>query len=163
MRGTNALSRARETELLQLAAELTVAWNPVRTFGTGAGTISFPEGAKEMLRWEHRALSTIETWFQDRDFSYLKKGGSGGPTIADIVLFQFLEFTDDCYGVDMTKGSGEKVTDVYGREAVQKYDKLTEFYQALKGRDSVTRDEKAGEVASQAVLERMQMWAEGVL
>ena len=45
----NALERAREIEILGLAEELTTGWNSVRMFGTGAGTISFPEGAREML------------------------------------------------------------------------------------------------------------------
>ena len=53
----------------------------------------------------------IETLWQDsnRDMSFLKKSVFGHVTLADIVLYQFLEFTKDCYGVDMTIGSGEKV------------------------------------------------------
>ena len=46
--GHDPLSRARVTEILALADECTTAWNPVRTFGTGAGTMSIPEASKEM-------------------------------------------------------------------------------------------------------------------
>jgi glutathione S-transferase len=47
MRGTNPLSRARDTELFALADECTANWNPVRTFGSGAGTMSIPIAAKD--------------------------------------------------------------------------------------------------------------------
>jgi hypothetical protein len=43
MRGADMLSHVRETELLTLADECTVAWNPVHTFGSGAGTLKIPE------------------------------------------------------------------------------------------------------------------------
>jgi glutathione S-transferase len=160
MRGTDALSRARHAELLALADECTIAWNPVRMFGTGTGTMALPAASKEMLRWIYRPLNTMELWFKDRDFSELRKGGRQGPTMAEIVLYQFLEFTNDCYGKDMTQGSGEKVKDVYGREVVEKYTKLREFYDAFRTRDSAVRDEAAGEVASENVLERMMTWHE---
>src|SRR4051794_32968815 len=41
------------------------------TFGTGAGTMSIPAAAKEMIRWVHRPLTIIESWWKDRDFSSL--------------------------------------------------------------------------------------------
>jgi glutathione S-transferase len=163
MRGTDSLSRARQSELMSLAEECTIGWNPVRTFGSDAGTISIPAASREMIRWVHRPLVTIEGWFKDRDFSDLKKGGSRGPMIAEIVLYQFLEFTKDCYGVDMTHGSEEKVIDGYGREVIQKYEKLSEFYEAFKTRDSAFRDETAGEVPSKDTLKVMMNWAEGSL
>ena len=50
MSGTNPLSRAHNMELLALADECTANWNPVRIFGTGAGTISISASAKEMIR-----------------------------------------------------------------------------------------------------------------
>lgn len=163
MRGADALARARETALLGWADECTIAWNPVRTFGTGAGTMSIPEASKEMLRWVRRPLGSIEGLWRDRDFSSLQQGGGGqGPTIAEIVLYQFLEFTMDCYGKDMTRGSAEVVKDVYGRDVVESFPKLGEFYAAFKTRDSARRDPRAGEVASEAVLKKMQTWAEGV-
>ena len=73
--------------------------------------MKFPQGSKEMLGWVRRSLMAIETLWQDsnRDMSFLKKSVFGHVTLADIVLYQFLEFTKDCYGVDMTIGSGEKV------------------------------------------------------
>jgi hypothetical protein len=43
MRSADELSRARETELLTLAHECIVGWNPVRTFGSGAGTLKVLE------------------------------------------------------------------------------------------------------------------------
>lgn len=114
MRGANALGRAHVMELLALADECTISWNPVRTFGSGAGTMSIPAASKEMIRWIHRTLATIELYFKGRDFSGLKRDGDNrvlegskeGPNIAEIILYQFLEFTKDCYGIDMTVGSG---------------------------------------------------------
>lgn len=161
MHGNDALSRARNNEVLALADECTADWNPVRTFGSGAGTISIPEASKEMLRWVHRPLLTIEGWWKDRDFSNLRTGSDSGPSMAEILLYQFLEFTKDCYGRDITRGSGQTVKDVYGREVVEKYDKLNEFYEAFRERDSAKRDEAAGEVPSEAVLKKMSTWAEG--
>jgi hypothetical protein len=106
---------------LSLADQLTECWNPVRTFGIGAGTMSIPAAAKEMLKWVHRPLVTIEELWVDRDFAYLKDPTAAkGPTMAEIVLYQFLEFTKDCYGVDMTMGSGATKKDAYGREVVEK-------------------------------------------
>ena len=118
-----------------------------------------------MLRWVRRSLMAIETWWQegDRDMSLLSKGSNGHVTLADIVLYQFLEFTNDCYGVDMTVGSGEEVRDVYGREVVEMFPKLFEFYEAFSTRDSAKRDGSKGEMASGAPLKIMQAWAEGVL
>ncbi|VUC25650.1 unnamed protein product [Clonostachys rosea] len=159
MRGEDAMSRAKVTGLMCLADELTVSWNPVRTFGTGAGTMAIPEASKEMLRWLHRTLATIETLFRDRDFSGLHEGGDQGPNMAEIVLYQFLEFTKDCYGKDMTKGPEQTELDVYGRgEAPTEYPKLSEFYDAFKSRKSAARDAFAGEVAGEKALKAMQTW-----
>ena len=163
MRGTDPLSRARDIELLALADECTTAWNPVRTFGTGAGTLSLPAAAKEMIRWVYRALATIESWWADRDFSSLRRGANGQVSMAEVVLYQFLDFTKDCYGVDITQGSGQTVKDVYGREVVERYTKVREFYEAFRTRDSARRDAAAGEVPPEAALKLMTTWAEGVL
>lgn len=160
MRGEDILSRARNTEILGMADELLVAWNPVRMFGTGAGTMSLPAAAKEMLRWVHRGLWTVEGYLRDVEFSHLKEGGRG-PSIAEIVLFQFLEFVDDCYGVDLTLGSGEMVKDVYGRMVEQKYEKLREFYMIFKKRDSARREEILGEVPGEKTKNAMSTWAAG--
>ena len=137
----------------------------MRTFGTNAGTVSFPRGAKEMLRWVRRSLMTIETWWQDndRDMAVLRKGTEGYVTIADITLYQFLEFTKDCYGVDMTVGSGENVRDVYGRGIVEQFPKLAQFFEAFGTRDSARREPSKGEVPGAVPTKNMQAWAEGVL
>ncbi|CAH0055620.1 unnamed protein product [Clonostachys solani] len=159
MRGKDGLSRARVTGLMCLADELTISWNPVRTFGTGAGTMALPEASKEMIRWLHRTLATIETSFEDRDFSGLREGGQQGPSMAEIILYQFLEFTKDCYGKDMTKGPRKVELDVYGRkETPTEYPKLSEFYDAFKTRKSAVRDASAGEVAGEQALKAMQAW-----
>lgn len=60
------------------------------------------------------------------------------------MLYQFLEFTVDCYGVNKTQGSGEKVRDVYGRDVLERYSKLVEFYNTLKTLNSVVRDVEQG-------------------
>jgi len=161
MRGANILERARVTEVLALADECNTLWNPVRSFGTGVGPIRIPAASKEMLRWVRRSLAAIETCWKDRnDISSLRRGGGGRVSMADIVLYQFLEFTVDCYGVDMTRGSGEIVKDVYGRDVREEFPKLSEFYVAFKTRDSAVRDALAGEVASPQVLEKMKTWFE---
>lgn len=117
-----------------------------------------------MLRWVKRSLMAIETWWQEsnRDMSALRRGNFGHVTLADIALYQFLEFTKDCYGVDMTVGSGEKVQDVYGRPVVESFPKLTEFYEAFSTRDSAVRHAEKGEVASDVPMKMMQTWADGV-
>lgn len=127
--------------------------------------MSYPDAAKEMLRWVRRSLLVIETWWQEsaRDMSKLRDGVFGHVTIGDIVLYQFLEFTKDCYAVDMTVGSGEKVTDVYGREVVEKFPKLAEFYEAFSTRDGAERRPEEGEVAEEKYLKAMQTWDEGIL
>lgn len=162
-RGHDALSRARVTELLCLADECTIAWNPVRTFGTGASTMSLPAASMEMVRWIYRSLTKIEGYFAGRDFSDLRHGGTSGPNMAEIVLYQFLEFTKDCYGRDVTKGPGGLVKDVYGRDVIGSFPKLEEFYEAFKTRPSAERRAEVGEVAGKAALECMQTWAEGSL
>jgi glutathione S-transferase len=161
MRGANIVERAHVTEVLALADECNTLWNPVRSFGTAVGPMVIPAASKEMLRWVRRSLMAIETCWKDRtDISSLRRGGDGRVNMADIVLYQFLEFTDDCYGVDMTRGSGERVTDVYGREVLEAFPRLSEFYEAFKTRDSAVRDVLAGEVASPQVLEKMKTWFE---
>lgn len=159
----DALYRARMNEILALADELTTAWNPVRTYGTGAGTMKIPEAAKEMLRWVRRSLATVERYFQDRDMAELKQGVYGHVTIADIVLYQFFEFVEDCYGVDMTIGSGEIVKDVYGRDVKEEFPKLVEFYRTFKTRDSAKRDAEKGEVPPDWALAKMKDWVDDVL
>lgn len=162
--GTDAIQRARILEIQTLAEELTVGWNPVRSFGTGAGPFHHAAAAREMLRWERRTLLAINTYMEesDRDVSLLNNNDAQA-TMADIVLYQFLEFTLDCYGVDMTAGSGEKVVDVYGREVVDAYPKLQEFFKAFRARDSAKRLEDQGELPKGKVLEAMRTWEEGVL
>lgn len=161
MRGANILERARVIEVLALADECNTLWNPVRSFGTGVGPMPIPAASKEMLRWVRRSLMAIESMWKDRtDISSLRRGEDGRVNMADIVLYQFLEFTADCYGVDMTRGSGEIVKDVYGREVREEFPKLSEFYLAFKTRDSAVRDTLAGEVASPQVLEKMNTWFE---
>jgi hypothetical protein len=83
--------------------------------------LEIPEASKEMIRWIYRPLATIEGYLKEReDRARLRKGGSRGPAMGEIVLYQFLEFTKGCYGKDMTL-AGEKVKDVYGREGVESY------------------------------------------
>jgi hypothetical protein len=55
---------------------------------------------------------------------------NGMVTMADIVLYQFFEFTVDCYGIDVTElhlDSQGEVKDVYGRLVVYAFPKLKEF------------------------------------
>lgn len=92
----------------------------------------------------------------------ISKGVYGHVTLADIVVYQFLHFTKDCYGVDMTAGSGETVKDVYGRDVKEKYLKLAEFYEAFSTRDTARKRDELGEEAPEKTL-AMRTWADGVL
>ncbi len=134
-------------------------------FGTGAGSMSYPEGSKEMLRWVRRPLMAIEAAWQEsqRDMSLLREGTDGHVTVGDIVLYQFLEFTKDCYGVDMTVGSKERTSDVYGRAMDERFPKLLEFFEAFSGRESAVRHAEIGEVAGEKPSKAMQTWAGGIL
>jgi hypothetical protein len=80
------------------------------------------------------------------------KAKAGMSRWAEIVLYQFLEFTKDCYGAD-----------VHRREEVERYTKIAEFYDAFKTRDSARRDPEAGEVPTEATPYRMHIWAEDSL
>ncbi|KAH6672486.1 hypothetical protein B0J14DRAFT_668802 [Halenospora varia] len=164
--GPSLLGKAREAELLALADQLTETWNPVRTFGTKATTFPhpIPEAAKEMLKWVYRPLYTIESWWneENRTFEHLKDGG-GGPSVGEIVLYQFLEFVRDCYGVNLIGGSGDE-KDVYGRErGGRTLGKIGEFFELFGKRESVRRDPEKSEVASEMVLSAMKNFADGVL
>ncbi|UKZ64208.1 uncharacterized protein TrAtP1_005429 [Trichoderma atroviride] len=169
MRGADALQRAHVNGVIALADECTTQWNAIRLFGTGAGPFPLPEASNEMLRWVRRSLMTIEEAYKDRDMappiqSERDESATGSSVnLADIVLYQFLEFTVDCYGVDMTQGSGKIVKDVYGRYVLEKFPKLEEFYNAFKTRKSVIRDVEQGEVPPSAVLEKMRNWHKGSL
>ncbi|KXL48842.1 hypothetical protein M433DRAFT_21842 [Acidomyces richmondensis BFW] len=162
--GEDALARARVVELTTLAEELTASWNPVRTFGTKAGTILIPEASKEMLRWIRRTLHAIETMFTEdkRDMAKLRRDIYGHANIGDILLYQFLDFTKVEYGVDMTNGSGEMVKDVYGRTVKEDYPKLREFYTAFSTRRSAERHAELGEEAPEFYRNNMQAWANDV-
>jgi len=74
-----------------------------------------------MIRWIYRSLATIEGYLKERgDVAALCEGGKRGPTMGEIVLYQFLELTKDCSGKNMTL-LGEKAKNVYGREAAESY------------------------------------------
>ena len=72
--------------------------------------------------------------------------------MAEAVLYQFLEFTKGCYGVDMSQGSEHTVKDAYGWEVVERYTKIAEFYDAFKTRDSARRNPEAGEVRDLSIV-----------
>lgn len=67
----------------------------------------------------------------------------------------FFEFVEDCYGVDMTIGSGEIVEDVYGREVKEEFPKLVEFFQTFKTRESAKREDEKGEVPPEWALAKI--------
>ncbi|KAL4789967.1 hypothetical protein BDV19DRAFT_373280 [Aspergillus venezuelensis] len=175
-----SLDSVRHSELLALASSLTDAWNPIRTFGSGTGSMRIPDAAKEMLGWLHRNLLGIEKWLEEHEYDSLglnvnvnagqadnkdnkdKGKESRQATVAEIILYQFLDFTYDCYGVDMTMGSGEKVIDVYGREVVQEYPRLKKFYGDFKTRPSARRVEESGDVPSEQWVKLMTDWSEGI-
>lgn len=72
-----------------LADDLMVGWKPIPLSGAEADTMTLPAAAKEMLRWECRALDTPECYLQGRDMVLLRRGVFGHITMADLVLYQF--------------------------------------------------------------------------
>jgi hypothetical protein len=177
---TAPLLAARHGELLSLASGLTDSWNPIRTFGSRTGTMRIPAAAKEMLRWTRRSLLAIENWFEENRYSSADlrwdenenenidakqregKGIRRQATIAEIVLFQFFDFTHDCYGIDMTRSSGKKVTDVYGREVLESYPLLERFYKDFLTRPSARRYAERGDVPHESWVKSMTDWSEGI-
>ncbi|KAI4215112.1 MAG: hypothetical protein LQ351_002427, partial [Letrouitia transgressa] len=161
--GMEILDRARHQELMSLADECLVSWNPVRLFGSGLGSEAIPAAAKESLRWIHRNLAAIEEHFSrnSRDFSHLIPAQNAHATLAEIVLYSFLEFVEEIYGLDLTQGSGEVVSDVYGRETKQVYPKLKDFYRSFKARDSAKLKVASGDVATDAIKAGGRSWHEG--
>lgn len=161
----NIVEQARRSELQTLADELAVSWNPVRLFGTGAGPVSIPLAAHESLRWVMRSLATIERWWREegKDMSQFKQGAYGNVTTAEVSFYCFLEFIQDCYGVDLTKGSGQEKEDVYGRIVKEDFPKLKEFFQEFGRRESAVRLEEEGDLVAEMPKRNMMAWAEGVL
>ncbi|KAJ0425143.1 hypothetical protein BJY00DRAFT_274856 [Aspergillus carlsbadensis] len=176
--GVPPLLAARHGELLSLANGLTDSWNPIRTFGSGTGTMRIPAAAREMLGWTRRSLLAIENWFEENGYSSTDlrwteseningnsdqhNEGNRQATIAEIVLFQFFDFTRDCYGVDMTRSSGKKVTDVYGREVLERYPRLERFYKDFSTRPSARRLAELGDVPQESWVRSMTDWSEGI-
>lgn len=138
MRGADVLERAHVNGVIALADECTTQWNAIRLFSIGVGPFPPPDASIEMLRWVRRSLMTIEAAYKDRDLAPLiqsetdESATNNSVDLPDVVLYQFLDFTVDCYGVDMTQGSGKVVKDVYGRDVLEKFPKLVEFYNAFK-------------------------------
>lgn len=162
--GSTALERFKNMEVQTLAEEVLVAWNPVRTFGTDAGPFHDVASAKEMLRWVRRTMLAINTYLSESDRDLASLADDSHPiTIADVVLYQFLEFTMDCYHFDATTGSGQKVVDVYGREVDDDYPKVRKFYEAFSRRRSAKRVADFGEVPGEKPAKAMATWVEGVL
>ncbi|CEN59331.1 hypothetical protein ASPCAL01783 [Aspergillus calidoustus] len=174
--GVSPLLAARHGELLSLASGLTDSWNPIRTFGSGTGTMRIPAAAKEMLGWTRRSLLAIENWFEENGYSSAglrwderensngneRHAGKRQATIAEIVLFQFFDFTHDCYGIDMTRSSGKKVTDVYGREVLESYPRLESFYKDFLTRPSARRYAELGDVPHENWVKSMTDWSAGI-
>ncbi|RVX74524.1 hypothetical protein B0A52_01650 [Exophiala mesophila] len=163
MAGESAIERARITEICALADDCLTGWNSVRTFGSAAGALEDPAASRQMMKWVKRSLQTIEQWWNDRDMQILRIGGGGQVNLGDILLFQFLQFTKEDYGVDMTKGTKTVVKDAYDREVLDDYPKLAEFYEAFGSRDSAMLDGDRGDVAPESVSKVMKTWWEGSL
>ncbi|KAJ5833537.1 hypothetical protein N7474_001848 [Penicillium riverlandense] len=161
-----AICRAKHSELLSLAVSLTEGWNPIRIFGSGTGTMRVPDAAREMLQWLKRGLLSVERWMDENEYSpdslIWEASGSRKATIAEIVLFQFFEFTKDCYGIDMTLSSGKQTLDVYGREVVEAYPQLNRFYEVFLSRPSARRNPELGEVPHADWIKKMTEWSPGI-
>lgn len=188
----SALERARLVEITTLAEELTVTWGPVRTFGSGASSMERPQCACEMFRWVSRVLAAVDRYI-GVDISAEAEAEVEGEaatatrppdalahedthvSVADIVLYQFLDFVHQCYRVDVTagrsrgqaQGQGQEQDDwvkvVYGRPVHEVYPNLATFYAAFSKRRSGRREGgEVGEVPSEDVLAKMRFWYEEV-
>lgn len=168
MRGNaeNMFERARITEVRTMAEECLVSWNPVRIFGSGAGVkgLQNAEASKEMSKWTKRSLTAVERWWHEegRDVESLKEGGKELVTMADIVLYQFLDFVQTCYGVNLLVSTGDNSKDVYGRKQEEGFGKLTAFMKAMNTRSSVLRRKEEGELPGLTPLKAMTTWVDGV-
>lgn len=139
MRGNNPLSRARNLELYALADELTTNWNPVRTFGSGAGNMSIPVAPKKVIQMGPPTVGNGPELVEGARLLIPEPRPRRPYDDWEILLYQFLEFIKDCYGVDMTQGPGQTIKDVYGRDVVERYTKIAEFYNAFKTRHTARR------------------------
>ncbi|KAK7181630.1 hypothetical protein PSPO01_12306 [Paraphaeosphaeria sporulosa] len=83
-------------------------------FSAGAGAPEGPSGAKAMLRWVGRGVAAVDKLLVERGLDYVKDE-EGRVAMTDNVLFRFLDFVEDCYGVALTRETGDVVIDVYGR------------------------------------------------
>ncbi|KAB8356600.1 hypothetical protein FH972_024182 [Carpinus fangiana] len=136
-------------------------FNGVRVFGTGAGNMKDPPAAAELLRWIRRAQHTIEGWLARYGTQSLHEKGSGDVvSVAEIVLFNFFEFLDECYLVDMAKGSGKTVSDPYGNSVVEAWPRIEAFVEKFKSRECVKKDLSNGEMPSDGNLAVMRTWWE---
>ncbi|PWY90952.1 hypothetical protein BO70DRAFT_392620 [Aspergillus heteromorphus CBS 117.55] len=86
--------------------------------------LAHKQSAHEMFKWLQRGLLSIERWMDENEYSpddlRWDAGSTRVVTIAEMFLFQFLEFTVDCYGVDVTQLSSDKTSkDVYGRDVCE--------------------------------------------
>ncbi|KAJ5721160.1 uncharacterized protein N7483_009094 [Penicillium malachiteum] len=155
----NPLLRARYNELLNQANGLTESWYPIRIFGSGAGIIHLPGAAHEMFKWLQRGLLGIERWMEENEYrpEEVRWGGEKqrDVTIAEIVLFQFYEFTKDCYGVALTESTGVMIKDAYGRDVQDTYLRLKVFYESFLTRPSTKRDADMGEIPPQNLVQNM--------
>ncbi|PRP88473.1 hypothetical protein PROFUN_03190 [Planoprotostelium fungivorum] len=155
------MEEARQVAFESLANELTSSWNGVRLMGTAAGPpgLSFPKGSKELLRWIHRFLTAIEG--QHLSHEMIDDMIQRTATVAEILLYQFLDFTHDCYGVDLTIGSGEIIKEVYGRDTKDEFPLLRRFWKEFRERKSAIREGR--EMVPDQFHRNMTNWAEGIL
>ena len=86
---------------------------------------------------------------------------NGQVSIAEIVLYSFLEFTHDVYGRDVIKEVLSTDKDVYGRNMARACPKLAAFYSAFPARPSAKGVAAAGEEVPQAIAAKGDVWAEG--
>jgi glutathione S-transferase len=105
MRGQSAEERARMRSIMGLAEEAMIYFG----FACHKGSRVFetvepscPEGAKMSMESSKKDLKLIETYLEG-DTRFDTDGGI--PTIADCILFSFLQFTNNFYSFNILAGS----------------------------------------------------------
>lgn len=134
MRGSTAEERARHDEIIALVDEATTLFELAARNGSAMFTPLQRQdlGASKMaLRGRREVLGKVEELY--RENVRLDEGGEPREeqvTVADVVLYTLLEFAQEMYGVDFTKGS-----DVLGR-----------FFKGFRVRESVGVEGNSDEV-----------------
>ncbi|KAJ5724857.1 hypothetical protein N7493_006585 [Penicillium malachiteum] len=99
-----------------------------------------------MFKWLQRGRPGSERWMENEyrpEEVRWDREKKRDVTIAEAVLFQFFEFAQDCYSVDMTESTGGMIKDALD-VTCKIYPRLKLFYESFLTRPSTKRDASMG-------------------